>query len=71
MPLLRPAGTRKNLRYDPKVDRHPEVELTDGRQVQARPSYLYIHDGVVWPQLHTRTPMQRILECPLHDAASR
>jgi hypothetical protein len=74
LPLLRPQGVAKALSYDPQTDRPAEVHLANGQKVRPRESSLCVWNGVVWPELHTRTPRQRAAQsenvnvCPLHRA---
>jgi hypothetical protein len=60
IPLLRPEGAVKDFGYDPQTDPIPQVVLNGGQKVKARSSLLSVQNGIVYPQLHTRTPLQRV-----------
>jgi hypothetical protein len=59
VPLLRPRGAEEDFTYDPQRDPIPEVSLSDGQRIKARRSVLCVQHGKAFPELHTRTAMQR------------
>jgi hypothetical protein len=59
-PMLRPRGPDLTLDYNPHREPVPEARLKDGRHVAARRSLLVIQDGLILPNKHTRTPLQRL-----------
>jgi hypothetical protein len=59
-PMLRPRGPDLTLTYNPHREPLPEIRLKDGTHVAARPSLLIIQDGLLLPNKHTRTPLQRL-----------
>ena len=58
--MLRPRGPDLTLTYNPHRERLPEARLKDGSRVAARRSLLVVQDGLVLPNKHTRTPLQRL-----------
>jgi hypothetical protein len=58
--LLRAGGVVKNFTYDPRTDALPQIVLNSGRKVEAPSSILTVQNGIVCPELHTRTPLQRV-----------
>jgi hypothetical protein len=60
LPMLRPRGPDVTLTYNPHRDRVPETRFKDGTRITARRSLLVIENGIVRPDKHTRTPLQRL-----------
>jgi len=58
--LLRPKGADTNLTYNPLRQPVPEVRLPNGSRVTPRRSLLVVENGLVTPNAHTRTPLQRL-----------
>ena len=58
--LLRPRGANTTLTYNPLRQPAPQVQLSPGSTIVARPSLLVLDRGVIVPSTHTRTPLQRL-----------
>ena len=59
-PMLRPRGPDLTLTYNPHREPRPAARLHDGTRVTARPSLMIIQNGLISPDHHTRTPLQRL-----------
>jgi hypothetical protein len=57
--LLRPHGANMTLTYNPLRQPAPQVQLSGGSTITARPSLLVLDNGAIVPNTHTRTPLQR------------
>jgi hypothetical protein len=66
--MLRPLGPAVSLSYNPRRERLPETRLQNGSRVIARRSLLVIQNGLVLPDKHTRTPLQRLAADQVPDA---